>query len=133
MSPLNVLLRVLLCIGLILDGSGHAGAAMGAQSGRAQLATTQGMPAAACDGHSEATAPPGAEHASIGAATPSKDRAPTCCQSSTCKCRCDMPPAAAMAVPFAFGAMVPHGVLASPFETGRRPPARARLNRPPIR
>lgn len=137
MVPFAFLLRVLLCIGLVLNGSGFVVAAT--QMQMAHLTSAVAMPAHAKAGDENAmqgchdlTAP--AQEATVvdeGSATSLHDQAPDCCQSSQCACDCLQHVSAAIAV------QVPDSLIIRapslrPMSTGHASPVLPHLIRPPI-
>lgn len=137
MSASAVLLRLLLCLVLVLDGIGSAGA-----SARMAVAAT-GHPAAAaeperCPSHPhapEAADPHAGHHAPSPAAASAKcaDHANShCCDSAACGCACAQTGSTAMfaAAPLAL-AFLPAAPLPSA-SAGRAAPVLAPSIRPPI-
>lgn len=141
---MSVLLRLLLCLGLILNGSAYAVA-----STQMQLThVTAALEAAAAKSSSchEGMAMAGMDmsgmdmsgmhHAAMSVAGGHGDHGatpePDCCKSQTCDCSC-LQPVPATAIAFALGgAHVGHGPIAQPMPIGHDAPALPYPIRPPI-
>jgi hypothetical protein len=136
MSAWSILLRVLLCLSLVLNGAGAAAgaihAATPAQSENARQGTVlasmadDGMP---CHGHHGA----GRHGSSAGLAKHGSGPAATdCCKSATCHCACGQ--AAPVMAPMASVNFVHprRGYDARPYASGHLTPDLQHLIRPPI-
>ncbi len=144
MSVWSILLRVLLAVSLILNGSGYAVASAHMQMDHAALASTTTQPIV----HPVATAePPCAEHhqggsmaskipsadaATDAASVKSGDPSPDCCKTGACRGACVH--SGPVAVPtMAFRPVViEHANSVSPMISGHASPAIPHLIRPPI-
>jgi len=146
MSPFAILLRVVLCIGLILNGSGYAVAATQMQIEHATK-VSEGMRAGALPGGDVAAVLPCHEDpgkAAIGPdgftadpETTGNDPAqpehpiPDCCKSSNCAGAC-LHAFAAMPGLCAGSIVTNHASSVRPMRTGHPAPALPHLIRPPI-
>ena len=141
----SILLRVLLALGLILNGSGYAVASTHMQMDHAALASTTSTTVAK---PSMAAEPPCAEHhSSMGsmsvkaqAAETAADTSsvksghpsPDCCKSGACRCACvHQCQAAVFAVTFQL-AVIEKASNVRPMASGHESPAVPHLIRPPI-
>lgn len=150
MSVFPILLRALLCIGLILNGSGAATAATlmqiehatamaatktqsVASAGVAMAAPRQDDPAVAMHAmhamHSTDTGSVAADQASGADGTP---HSPDCCKTSACSCDCIQPVQAPITMLVLDDPMVVRSTVVQSMKTGYPEPAIARLIRPPI-
>lgn len=134
----SVLLRLLLCLGLILNGSAVAVASTQMQLAHMTAAFEvaaatsapchEGMAMAGMDMS-------GMDHAAMsmhGDHGPDAAPEPDCCKSQTCDCAC-LQPVPATAIAFAFGgAHAGHGPIARPMPIGHDAPALPYPIRPPI-
>jgi len=143
MSVLSLLLRVLLSISLILNGSGYAMAATHMQMGHgdtAVLAPEQApdsMSAAEppCQQHHSGASGPVAQlsdTASDTAAVKSEDPSPDCCKAGTCRCACIHQAQVAIPADSLDGAVIEHAGVMHPLKPGHAAPALPHLMRPPI-
>ncbi|KRA74440.1 hypothetical protein ASD78_13290 [Lysobacter sp. Root667] len=147
---MSILLRLLLCVGLILNGSAYAVAStqmqlshLSATMGAAAIAQTSchdgmtdsgmthdgmahdGMHMAGMD-HDGASMPAGHSGHAPDATSPD------CCKSPTCTCSC-LQPAPATAIAFALGgAHIGHAMIAQPMPVDHDAPALHSPIRPPI-
>lgn len=151
---MSVLLRLLLCVGLILNGSAYAVASTQMQlthmtaaieaAALAQTSCHDGMAQSGMahqgmthDGRSMA----GMDHGAMSAAADHRPHGqgqapdasqPDCCKSPTCTCSC-LQPAPATAIAFAFGgAHIGHSLIARPMSVDHDAPALPYPIRPPI-
>lgn len=136
---MSVLLRLLLCVGLILNGSAYAVASTQMQLSHMTAAIeAAAMTHTSChDGISMA----GMDHERMSASAEHRghDRGhapdasqPDCCKSPTCDCSC-LQPAPATAIAFAFGgAHIGHSLIARPMPVDHDAPALPYPIRPPI-
>ncbi|KRD39744.1 hypothetical protein ASE35_05320 [Lysobacter sp. Root916] len=146
---MSVLLRLLLCVGLILNGSAYAVASTQMQlthmSAAIEAAATvqtschdgmaaggmahDGMAMAAMD-HASMSAP--SDHSHHGQGQAPDGAQPDCCKSPTCTCSC-LQPAPATAIAFALGgAHIGHSLIARPMSVDHDAPALPYPIRPPI-
>ncbi|SFK92683.1 CopL family metal-binding regulatory protein [Lysobacter sp. cf310] len=156
---MSVLLRLLLCVGLILNGSAYAVASTQMQlthmtaaieaAALAQTSCHDGMPQDGMaangmthDGLSMAgMSMAGMDHESMSASADHRHHGqgqapdaaqPDCCKSPTCTCSC-LQPAPATAIAFAFGgAHIGHSLIARPMSVDHDAPALPYPIRPPI-
>jgi len=145
MSPLRVLLRALLCISLVLNGSGVAVAAIKMQTAHATVAMTTTPPSDSSSGVARAEAcheapamamPAVHDHgvtADDGTDTSTcTHESPDCCKASTCECNCLQLVQASIATSGIGEPMVVHSTGVPPMKTGHPSPALPHLIRPPI-
>ncbi|MFC3549491.1 CopL family metal-binding regulatory protein [Lysobacter cavernae] len=134
MTPFAFLLRVLLCIGLVLNGSGFAVAVTQMQMAHMASAVVM-MPVQAKAGDEDASQAchdvTATAHAQASSASSKHDPAPDCCQSSQCACDCLQHVSAAMAVQVADSLIIRAPSL-RPMPTGHASPVLPNLIRPPI-
>jgi hypothetical protein len=143
MSPFPLLLRILISISLILDGTGTAVSATRMLVEHA--ATTHSMPVQAnvkvtatrpC--HQQDNRVVAAEMADAamadmpGAAIKSSHRTTDCCRSGDCGCACLQATPASMVALTLPRAVMNHVAIASPRNPGHASPALPHLIRPPI-
>lgn len=145
MSPIRILLRVLLCIGLILNGSGVAVAAIKMHMDHAPM-TLQAAPPSAT---SPVAAMAGNCHEAPGMGTPGIQRpivavddgtytsastqgAPDCCKASQCDDSCVQQVQATIATPIVGGPMGARDVGLNRMRMGHPSPALGHQIRPPI-
>lgn len=132
---LDILLRALLCIGLVLNGSSYAVAAVPPGGGHpAAAAASQGdTDGATCTGHVAASHPT-QHHAAVppevGASM--EPHSPDCCDPATCRHICHSASPAVTLVPLLVAPAAGRDRPAVAFEVGHFSPSLARLNRPPI-
>jgi len=141
MSPLHILLRFVLCISLILNGSGVAVAATQMQMGDSHL-TRQAMPPVAampgaCHEMPGMEAPAPQHHvAAVDNGTPgsaSLAGSPLdCSDSSGCDCSCAQQAQFAPTAATIGGAMGGDSTAVRPMKAGHPAPAMPHLIRPPI-
>lgn len=141
MSALSIFLRLFLCIGLVLNGSGVAVAATQMQLGHPHLEHQATMPVAAVSEPCHEMA--GMEALAtqqLPAAGNDGTRAPAtlagspadCCDSSGCDCSCAQHVQVATTHPSAPSATAVSSTAASRMTTGHTSPALPHLIRPPI-
>ena len=137
MNPLQLLLRLLLCIGLILNGSAYAiaGGSMAGDSMPGEVhdsneaATDHGM--AMTDCHDAETAPEPADLPQPAHA--GHDGASDCCQTGdSCHCDCQQHSPATMQQVAMLGAQAVATPVVPNADAGRAAPPPQRLIRPPI-
>lgn len=139
-----IALRLLLCLGLILNGSGYAFAATQKQLTHVAMAQTHashhaaaaadGMSASPCHSQDEAGAM-AADHASHQAShqDPGKHgQAPDCCQSSQCVCDCLQHASLAIVGLPAPPSLAARAPSLHPLRAGHAAPTLANPIRPPI-
>lgn len=124
-----ILLRVLLSLGLILNGSGYAAAAAKVQMER---------PAPVADASQARNASPCPEHAGVSAAEGDEaeathdDHTPECCRSAKCAGACLQHAPAAIVAPWIGPATVAHSDAVREMKAAHAPPTLPRRIRPPI-
>ena len=132
MPSLSALLRVLLCLALILNGSGAAVAATQMQMSHvATMASVAADPVAAHEGmlspcHGEQAT---AHHAMP---QPAPHVSPDCCQAGHCTCDCLQHLSATATEFFVPMPMLAHAPVLRPMHAGHPSPALANPIRPPI-
>ena len=132
MDLLQILLRLLLCIGLVLNGSAYTMAG-GSMQGEVQdsvvVATDQGMAMTDCHDAEAAPEPtdlPEPSHAG-------HDGASDCCQAGdNCHCDCQHHSPVAMQQALVLGAQTADTRVVPNADAGRAAPPPQRLIRPPI-
>jgi len=140
MSPLGVLLRVVLCISLLLNGAGAAVAATRMPMVHATTATTatpsrDTTPAYCHDAPGMGSL--AAQHA-IAASDNGTDTAtsphgtPDCCKASRCDCSCVQHAQVAITAMRMDVSAMGRRAGVRPMTTGHTPPVQAQLIRPPI-
>jgi len=132
-----LLLRVVLCLGLVLNGQGSAVASIemaGGHHGAAAPAASSG--AAAPCGHHEASrglvAPASAVITQDAAAADHAHPGPDCCKSGACNCACAHYASSVTPVGFLVGVDITAAGNVCPLRPGRASPAHRNLIRPPI-
>lgn len=141
---LAILLRVLLSISLILNGSGYAMAATHMQMGHGGAAASVAEPEAP-DSVSAAEAPCQQHHSGASgpvaqlsdttsdtAAVKSEHPSPDCCKSGACRCACVHQAQVAIPADSLDGAVIEHAGVMHPLKPGHAAPALPHLIRPPI-
>jgi len=127
--------RLLLCLMLVLNGTGYAVAAtqMNVAHVAMALAAREAATNPPCHDESPAEIAAKTAHSHAGHdADPSAPAAPSCCQSSQCNCDCLQHATAAMSL-IALPAAAPPGAdIAQPGVVNRIAPALPNLLRPPI-
>ena len=143
MSTWPALLRVLLSIGLILNGSGYAVASTHMQMGYmatvalAPLSTGDPVTVAQppCQHHDSGASAPATQlpdAASYTAPAKSTHPSPDCCKSGACRCACvNHAQAGIPAYSFRY-AVIEHASAVRPLKPGHVTPALPHLIRPPI-
>jgi len=144
MSVWSILLRVMLTVGLILNGSGYAVASSHMQMEHTAMAgvappnaaNSEATAGPACTEHPQAMVPV-AENAGSDAATDassvnSLDPSPDCCKSGACRCACVQQAQAAVPAVVLHQAVIEHVGSVRPMESGHASPAIPHLIRPPI-
>ena len=128
---LPILLRLLLCIGLILNGSAYAmagGPMQGETHGNDSVAADHGMAMSDC--HDAAPAPEPAEQQPSHAG---HDGASDCCQAGdSCHCDCQQHSPLTMQQVVMLGAQTVDTPVVPNADAGRAAPPPQRLIRPPI-
>ena len=131
MNLLQILLRLLLCIGLVLNGSAYAmagGSMQGEMQDGVVVATDHGM--AMTDCHDAEAAPEPAELPEPAHA--GHDGASDCCQAGdSCHCDCQHHSPAAMQQAIVLGAQTADTRVVPNADAGRAAPPPQRLIRPP--
>ncbi len=143
MSPFALLLRILISISLILDGTGTAVSATRMVVEHA--ATTHSMPVRAnvtaaamrpCHHQDSMAVAAGTTQAAMAevpsAGTKSSHRSKDCCRSGNCGCACLQGTPAAMVALTLPRAVLIDVAIASPIKPGHASPALPHLIRPPI-
>lgn len=125
MSVAAFMVRLLICLGLLVNGSAQAVAAT--QSALASHQAEAAMAPCDEDGDSHFTGPQVHEHR-MG---PASDN-PDCCKSRACDCACSHGAVATMPALHAPGRNVAHETRVNRFSTCYASPALPRLIRPPI-
>ncbi|BDU16392.1 CopL family metal-binding regulatory protein [Lysobacter auxotrophicus] len=127
--------RLLLCLMLVLNGTGYAVAATQMNVAHVAMALAAQEAANNPPCHEEAPAQDAAKtahsHAGL-AADPSNPAAPSCCQSSHCNCDCLQHATAAMSVLAVATPVPPDADIAQPGVVSPIAPALPNLLRPPI-
>jgi hypothetical protein len=144
MSSSSVLLRILLSLSLVFNGSGYAFASghlammAGHASADTQAVAASGMPQAPCDeggavaAHEAAGDSAGAILSVSGNAHPPGHSSPECCESGSCRCACVHGTVAAMPI-LADAILVPMDDAAvRRLVSAHAAPALPHLIRPPI-
>src|SRR3546814_15280444 len=144
MTAFSILLRLLLSITLILNGSGaamaHAGMTMAHAQHGAEAASTHDQPArvhiqasAAPDCHHMRAMPPAKADAPLAltSASDTTDGSTNCCQSADCRRGCTQYCSSAIAIPAIHDALIPRTGLTPTIQPGHVPPALPPLTRPP--
>ncbi len=132
MPSLSALLRVLLCLALILNGSGAAVAATQMQMGHIANIVADSAPA---PGEQVVASPcHGDQHGLAHAAEPKPvpHPSPDCCQQGHCNCDCLQHLSAAAPRFFVPMPMLAHAPVLRPMHAGHPSPALANPIRPPI-
>ena len=142
MSPSAILLRVVLCIGLVLNGSGYAVAATQMQVKYLAAVSDAMQPATAGVREDAAVQPchedPGTTPVVPAIADPGEDPAkpelatPDCCKSMNCAAACAQHASATMPGLSARTLVIDHASSVRPMGTGHPAPALPHLIRPPI-
>jgi hypothetical protein len=149
MSAWSILLRMLLSVALILNGSGYAAASThkskdAASSHEMHLMAQEGTTPPPCHGdHASMMVPHhhGAEqtmdHSPDSAKSHSAKTHPSeshsdCCKSGACRCVCNHASTAAIAMMFIRDALIARSGASRPLKPGRPAPALPNLIRPPI-
>ena len=137
MAAMAILLRLLLCLGLILNGSVYAAASTQMQLNHLHTAVAAAQAAAAAAAElppcHEGMSMAGMDHGAPPAAPAGHDgHAPDCCQTSTCTCDCLQPAPVAAAGVAVLGSEIGHASIAPPRLAGHAPPALPYPIRPPI-
>src|SRR6478752_4927148 len=130
MSAPSVLLRLLLAMLLVLEGTGSAVAAvrMALPAATHAHAAMPMAPAEAACHHAHGAS--GSDHHAV----PKRDIPPPhCCKFNACTCACLSATIAVAAMPLLLGAEFGSGLVPAPATTGLRPPLLSLLIRPPIR
>ena len=128
MNLLQILLRLLLCIGLVLNGSAYAMAG-GSMQDSVMAATDHGM--AMTDCHDAETAPEPADLPQPAHA--GHDGASDCCQAGdSCHCDCQQHSPVTMQQAVMLGAQTVDTPVVPNADAGRAAPPPQRLIRPPI-
>lgn len=127
MPALSALLRALLCLALILNGSGAAVAATQMQMGHLAAVT----PAPVMEHHG-AMSPCHGEQAVAHHTPPAPHPSPDCCQSAQCACDCLQHLTATATGFFVPMPMLAHAPVLRPMHAGHPSPALANPIRPPI-
>lgn len=139
MTALRLLLKFMLCMGLILNGSGHA-LAGGHAMAHAHSTQTAAMPAAhgmgsGCnESMTDHQATPGTDTIAHNQACPDTDSGPSdCCQSaSACGSACEQHSPATVSAPTMANACTGDTQVLPPSRAGHASPPPPRLIRPPI-
>lgn len=144
MNPYSVLLRLLLVVVLVLNGTGTAAASVTMPAGMAGSAPTEIAVAPETAGaqaempcHEMAAEAVSPDMAATQASAhhPSDDgqpAAPDCCKTGACHCACMQAAQAALPAMPAFGFVPPHSDVPHPMYLGHAEPALPHLVRPPI-
>lgn len=147
MSPFAILLRVVLCIGLVLNGSGYAVAAAQMQVKHLVAASDAMPPAAAAVSQDAAVQPchedPGTTAVVSNQSVPAiadtgVDRlqpgqsTPDCCKGTNCAAVCAQSASATITGLSAGHLVISHTSSVRPMRTGHPAPALGQLIRPPI-
>lgn len=138
MSLFSLLLRIVLCVGLIANGAGSAQAAARMQLAHAEHAVEAAPPAKVAEipchpGAEPATTvePPGSHHAGMTHGSDGPDTR-DCCQGNACRCAC-VQHAPVVFMPVVTPSVVQvHGPVVVAGASQHRPPALLHLIRPPI-
>ena len=132
MNLLQILLRLLLCIGLVLNGSAYAmagGSMQDEMQDGVVVATDHGMAMTDChdaEAAPEPTDPPEPSHAG-------HDGTSECCQAGdSCHCDCQQHSPATIQQAILIGAQTADTRVAPNADAGRAAPPPQRLIRPPI-
>jgi len=131
MSARAILLRLLLCFALVLNGVAPAMASVRMHAGTDDRHAAASEPAQVA-GHAMPCHEDGSPPMASPEQSPKQPAAPGCCKSATCACAC-ISHAAAMPPAMAFhGAAMPHAGDIRPMPAGHAAPALPHLIRPPI-
>lgn len=144
MSAWSILLRVLLTVALILNGSGYAVASshmqmdhmVGAGGAPAFAEDSAGTAESGCSEHHRSTVPvagnAGADAVVDAASAKSSAPSPDCCKSGACRCVCVQQAQAAVPALALQPALVEHVRSLIPMDSDYASPALPHLIRPPI-
>lgn len=132
MPTLSALLRVLLCLALILNGSGAAVAATQMQIGHVAAAVESASAVSSAAEHGMSMSPCHGETSTAHHAPPAPHTSPDCCQSSHCACDCLQHLSATATGFFVPMPMLAHAPVLRPMHGGHPSPALANPIRPPI-
>ena len=143
MTVLSVLLRVLLSISLILNGSGYAMAATHMQMGHGDTAASAPKQASdsvfaaelPCQQHHSGVSGPVAQlpdTTSDSATVKSEHPSPDCCKSGACRCACVHQVQVAIPMGSLDGGVIEHAGVMQLLKQGHTAPALPHLIRPPI-